>query len=117
MRRRTANSWILAGLLGLALGACASSQTPSPGGSAPAPAFSLSTHCGIDDLQIDGQWYERQGGRLVDDDGNPPNSQGNPWQVGTVVKSGSSVTFTDSAGHRETFTLRRGATGPKKGCA
>ena len=80
-------------------------------------AVELFTHCGIDELQLDGRWYERSAGRLDDGSGNPPAGWGNPTQQGFVVASGDTVVFTDAAGHRETFRLRPGATEPKSRCA
>ncbi len=78
--------------------------------------FELHTHCGIDELMLDGAWYERVGGRLDDGSGNPPDGWGNPYQQGEVTVAGTTVTFTDDTGHHETFQLREGATGPKRLC-
>ena len=80
--------------------------------------FTLYTHCGIDELQFEGQWYERVGGVLHDGFGNPPPGWDNPEQEGTVVRlDESTLVFTDEAGHHEEFRLRDGATGPKRRCA
>lgn len=73
-------------------------------------AFSLYTHCGIDELQVDGRFYERVGGPLDDGSGNPPRGWDNPYQEGRVTVSGTVVTFSDDKGHRERFELRPGAT-------
>ena len=102
----------------LALAACTSTSDPS--GTPPntsATAVSLSTHCGIDDVEVAGRWYERTGGLLDDGQGNPPPGWANPTQTGAFVTAGELLVFTDDAGHRETFRLRPGATGPKRGCA
>jgi len=113
-------------LLALALAGCGLATV----GSGPAPAksssaavavggepFSLYTHCGIHELTFGGRWYERVGGALDDGSGNPPQGWGNPYQPGTLTISGSTVVFSDRAGHRETFQLRPGATGPKLICS
>jgi len=99
----------------LALGACTSPSdtAPTPSGT----AISLSTHCGIDDLEVDGRWYERVGGRLDDGQGNPPAGWADPTQSGVVVIAGDTLVFSDDAGHRESFRARPAATGPKQGCA
>ena len=79
--------------------------------------FVLITHCGIDDLQLEGQWYERVGGLLDDGSRNPPDGWDNPEQKGTVTRvDETTVVFTDDAGHSEEFVLREGATGPKDSC-
>lgn len=64
----------------------------------------LYTHCGVIDLEIDGVWYEREGGLLSDGNGNPPPGWENPYQEGTVESLGDdAVIFKDSAGHEEKF--------------
>ena len=79
--------------------------------------FSLYTHCGIHELTFKGQWYERVGGALDDGSGNPPKGWNNPYQLGTLTSDGSTAVFRDSAGHREVFHLRPGATGPVLICS
>lgn len=54
----------------------------------------------------------RNGGRLDDGNGNPPNDWGNPTQIGTLTLRREAVTFTDGEAHRETFSLRPGADTP-----
>lgn len=79
--------------------------------------FTLYTHCGIDELQFEDQWYERVGGPLDDGSGNPPDGWDNPEQEGTLARvDASTVVFSDEAGHREEFALREGATSPKQSC-
>lgn len=79
--------------------------------------FTLYTHCGIDELQFEDQWYERVGGVLDDGSGNPPAGWDNPEQDGTIARfDESTLIFTDRAGHREEFVLREEATGPKRTC-
>jgi hypothetical protein len=79
--------------------------------------FSLYTHCGIDEVRYEGQWYERVGGPLDDGSGNPPAGWDNPEHDGTMERiDDSMIVFTDDEGHREEFTLREGATGPKRVC-
>lgn len=79
--------------------------------------FTLYTHCGIDELQFEDQWYERFGGVLDDGSGNPPAGWDNPEQEGTIARvDESTLTFTDEAEHREEFVLRADATGPKRTC-
>lgn len=80
-------------------------------------AFSLYTHCGIDELGLDGKFYERVGGPLDDGNGNPPNGWGNPYQPARLSREGNLMIFTDRAGHLEEFKLRRDATQFKHMCA
>lgn len=80
-------------------------------------AFSLYTHCGIDELQVDGRFYERVGGLLDDGSGNPPRGWDNPYQAGRVTRSGSVIIFSDDKGHRERFELRPGATAFTRTCS
>jgi hypothetical protein len=117
MRRVTATgSAAVPALLSLlAIGACTSSSEPTP--PPPRTAVSLSTHCGIDDLEVDGRWYERVGGRLDDGQGNPPAGWADPTQSGVVAVAGDTLVFSDDSGHRESFRPRPAATGPKRGCA
>ena len=116
MRRSRAISAGLIPLLGLLMG-CSSRAAPSPPGPTPVVSFTLLTHCGIDELQLDGRWYERVGGRLDDGSGNPPPGWDNPQQTGRLERSGDDVVFTDSQGHRVTFQPRPGATAPKQMCS
>lgn len=81
------------------------------------PAFKLYTHCGIYELSHDGKWYVRNGGALTDGNGNPPAGWDNPMQSGSLTIRGATATFTDDAGHRETFSERPGATAPLNICA
>lgn len=87
-----------------------------PTGVAPGQSFSLYTHCGIDELRLDGRFYERVGGRLDDGSGNPPKGWENPYQAGWLRDGGNVVVFTDDRGHREQFALRAGATDYKRIC-
>ena len=48
-------------------------------------------------------WFERVGGPLIVD-GNPPSGWKNPSQPGRVTVSDGIATFTDDAGHKESFT-------------
>lgn len=95
---------------------------PRPGGAAEVAGsgdrrpFALHTHCGIDELVLDGAWYERIGGSLDDGSGNPPEGWDNPSQSGVVTVAETTVTFTDDAGHHEVFALRDGATDPERIC-
>lgn len=91
----------------LPLAACQSGAEP----------FTLTTHCGIDNLQYEGRWYERVGGPLDDGSGNPPTDWDNPEQEGSIEDvDASTLVFTDASGHHEEFELRDGATGPKTPC-
>ena len=99
----------------VALSACASPSETTPALSG--TEVSVSTHCGVDDIEVGGRWYERVGGRLDDGQGNPPAGWADPVQSGVVVTAGDTLVFTDGVGHRETFRPRPAATGPKQGCA
>ncbi|WP_421742932.1 hypothetical protein [Cellulomonas sp.] len=79
--------------------------------------FSLYTHCGIHELTYDGGWYVRQGGRLDDGSGNPPDGWDNPTQAGTLTVTGDEAVFTDVEGHEEHFDLRHGADKPLQLCS
>jgi hypothetical protein len=105
------------------LSACASSQV-SPGSAARASntasafAYSLYTHCGIDDANIHGRWFEAES-PLTDGSGtNPPTGWSNPYQQGTITMLSDTIAeFRDDHGHVVRFRLRVGATGPKKVCS
>jgi hypothetical protein len=85
--------------------------------SARSSPYALYTHCGIDEANIDGHWYEASQ-PLSDGSGNPPAGWGNPSQQGTVTfLSATEVVFTDDAGHRVLFVLRPDATGPRRICS
>ena len=101
---------------GALLAGC-TSGAPAKGQTSSNAVFVLSTHCGIDDLQVEGAWYERAGGKLDDGQGNPPPGWDNPVQRGSVQRVGERIVFTDSAGHREEFVPRPAATGRKRECA
>jgi hypothetical protein len=89
-----------------------------PGGrpSASSSPYALYTHCGINDANIDGRWYEASP-PLSDGSGNPPKGWGNPYQQGVVTfTSETEVVFTDAAGHQVLFVLRADASGPRQVC-
>lgn len=73
--------------------------------------FDLYTHCGINELTVNGKYFQRVGGPLSDGSGNPPSGWGNPYQHGTLSVSGDIVIFRDDLGHAEKFKVRSGATG------
>lgn len=80
--------------------AAADGATPPEGLTIP---FSLYTHCGIDGFRFGGRWYARDGGKLPD-----PQAREQGWPdlaAGTMSFAGEHATFTDPAGHRETFTV------------
>lgn len=79
--------------------------------------YTLHTHCGIYELSHDGKWYVRDGGRLDNGYGNPPNGWNDPYQRGDLSVHGDTAVFTDAAGHREVFTVRKGATRPLQVCS
>lgn len=79
---------------------------PLPAGTAGrAMPMNLYTHCGIAGFHLGGRWYAREGGELNDGNGNPPAGWGYAQQAGqlTLTEDASRATFTDDAGHRETF--------------
>ncbi len=99
----------------------AAGSTPGRPGNAPPTAsstpFTLYTHCGIDELRVNGRWYEADP-PLSDGNGNPPHGWGNPTQQGLVWSvSDTEVEFTDDAGHDVRFVLRPDATGPRQVCS
>lgn len=104
----------------LALAGCGVDQGAggSPGGnpSARSSPYALYTHCGIDEANIEGRWYQANP-PLSDGSGNPPKGWGNPFQQGVVTfTSETEVVFSDDAGHRVLLILRAGASGPRRVC-
>lgn len=88
--------------LALAIASCASERSsPIPSASG-GTTVDLYTHCGIRYLQVGLDWFERVGGPLVED-GNPPRGWSNPSQPGLVTVADELATFTDDAGHKESF--------------
>lgn len=75
----------------------------------PAVPFDLYTHCGVNELLINGKHFQRIGGPLTDGSGNPPRGWGNPYQHGTLSISGSVAIFRDKVGHIVRFRERIGA--------
>jgi len=124
-RRRVAGAVAVACLAGV-LGACGSSPaTPEPGSESdhrstpfgPAVSYRLSTHCGISEVLYQGRYYEIVP-RLHNGSFSAPEGWDSPLQEGTLTPvSETAVVFTDDAGHRVTFTLRRGATTWKEICS
>ncbi|HEV2258686.1 MAG TPA: hypothetical protein VGS06_36655 [Streptosporangiaceae bacterium] len=118
---------LLAALLVMTSAGCASpARTPAgpsrpahPGGEAtstPLP-YTLYTHCGIDEADIGGRWFEADH-PLSDGNGNPPPGWGNPDQPGTItILSATTAEFRDNLGHVVRFHLLVGATGPNHMCA
>lgn len=72
--------------------------------------FDLYTHCGINELSINGKYFQHVGGTLSDGSGNPPSGWDNPYQHGILSVSGGIAVFRDDHGHHETFKVRTGAT-------
>ena len=88
----------------------------TPAAGTPVP-YTLYTHCGIDEANISGRWFEADH-PLSDGNGNPPPGWGNPDQPGTMrMLSATTAEFRDSLGHVVRFHLLAGATGPKHICA
>lgn len=84
--------------------------------------FYLPTHCGINELQANGRYFQRVGGILDDGSGNPPagwvqGSAGHLGQRGVLTITGDIAVFRDKQGHVETFKVRPGATGFLNICA
>lgn len=92
-------------------------QTGHPDGLVDAVPFALYTHCGVHELAFRGNYYVRAGGPLDDGQGNPPAGWDNPYQRGALTIYTARAVFTDMRGHRETFTLRRGATAFETVCS
>lgn len=120
--RRFSWALVLLGVIALVVAALLASRPAEPSTILLDPEHVLGTHCGIDELQYQGHWYERVGGVLDDGHGNPPAGWENPTQLGRLLATDSkqpptTVVFTDDHGHREEFALRPGATDPKQLCA
>lgn len=116
--RRTAI--VVGGLTMILLTSCGSGpvdEVAPASNAAEGQSFSLYTHCGIDELRVDGKFYERVGGPLDDGNGNPPNGWDNPYQAGRITVGGSLVVFSDDRGHHEQFEPRMGATDYKHICS
>lgn len=85
--------------------------------SASSSPYGLYTHCGVDEANIDGRWYDATP-PLSDGSGNPPEGWSNPYQRGMVTfMSETEVVFTDAVGHHVLFVLRANASGPRKICS
>lgn len=77
-------------------------QTPEP--RRQIDNYELSTHCGIFEIADGDRFYVREGGRLDDGTGNPPEGWDNPFQVGTLTFTfEQEAVFTDDNDHREIF--------------
>ncbi|MEV4312891.1 hypothetical protein [Actinocrispum sp. NPDC049592] len=76
-------------------------------------AYQLYTHCGIDEAQVWGRFYE-----AVPPVPEPlPGSWGNPYQEGVMTEvSPTEAEFTDAVGHVVRFRVRPGATAFKQIC-
>ncbi|MCW5951704.1 MAG: hypothetical protein KIT69_05570 [Propionibacteriaceae bacterium] len=113
---------VLIGVVALVVASLVANRPSEPSAILLDPEHVLLAHCGIDELRYQGHWYERVGGVLDDGDGNPPAGWDNPAQLGRLSAIDSEqpptrVVFTDDHGHHEEFTLRPGATDPKRRCA
>ncbi|WP_327351125.1 hypothetical protein [Streptomyces sp. NBC_01304] len=123
MSGRTGPHIALAFAVGLAAGVltgCAhGDEGPQPVRTTPTGRtipFTLSTHCGIGEIQIGSTYFEADD-PLSDGSGNPPAGWNQPVQKGTMtLKSETEAVFTDDAGHEVTFHARPGATGFKNLC-
>lgn len=95
MQTRLPAAGFLATLLTTALVGC-SSMEPQP--------FELYTHCGLDRslIEFDGSFWEAQGpGPLSDGSGNPPPGFGNPFDRGSIARTGiDTAVFVSSGGVR-----------------
>ena len=78
-------------------------------------SIALSTGCGLDRVELDGDTYAREGGMLTGPDGGPPPGWNAPYQRGWATRDGDRVLYTDDAGHRETFQ-REDALAPPPPC-
>jgi len=115
----------LVGILTVAASITGSSQrTPiavptNPGGSDQVQTvpFILRTHCGINELMVNGRYFQRVNGLLDDGSHNPPAGWDNPSQSGTLTISGDIAVFRDKVGHVEVFEARPSATGDLAICS
>lgn len=73
----------------------------------------LSTHCGVFEFEFQGQWFQRDEGKLDDGSGNAPPGWEVPYQSGMLDVDGTTATFTDDDGHEEEFTA---VSGPSESC-
>jgi hypothetical protein len=116
-----ATALAIAGLAGCASTSGSSSGTPSTPNATPtasAAAYSLYTHCGIDEANIAGHWFEADTPLFDASGANPPNGWDNPYQQGTIrMLSDTLAEFRDAHGHVLRLHLRINATGPKKVCS
>ncbi|UKA64640.1 hypothetical protein [Arthrobacter sp. FW306-04-A] len=78
--------------------------------------FSLFTHCGIYEAQVQGSFFTADQ-PLDDGHGNPPAGWGNPYQPGTIAVEGQRAVFHDDRGHTVTFHARPGATSFLRTCS
>ncbi|TFV47137.1 hypothetical protein [Blastococcus sp. TF02A-35] len=90
--------------------------SPSPEAPAISPMpYRLYTHCGIDDANIGGVWFEAERPHVTEY--GPPDGWGDPYQDGTMtLVSPTEAVFRDDAGHEVRFRVRPGATEPKILC-
>ncbi|WDZ86256.1 hypothetical protein [Micromonospora cathayae] len=79
--------------------------------------YSLYTHCGVREANIEGRWYEAVQ-VLTDGDGGPPADWGFLTTQGTMrIISPTEAEFHHPSGPVVTFRLRPQATGPKEICS
>ena len=117
---------VAAAMAATGLTACASTKggssgpisTPTAVPTGSAVAYSLYTHCGIDEANIAGHWFEADTPLFGASGANPPNGWDNPYQQGTIrMLSDTVAEFRDGHGHVLRLHLRINATGPKKVCS
>ncbi len=92
---------------------------PASSGTAGLP-LDLDTACGVRGFALGGYWFARDGGALTADSGaggSAPAGWDAPVHSGlvTFAAGGTTATFTDASGHRETFTRQDSAPG-QSGC-
>lgn len=67
------------------------------------PSFSVYTHCGVENVRIDGRWWHAKAPLYDDGRTGPPDGWGDPYQEGRLTVESAKRAVFEFAGQRVVF--------------
>lgn len=93
---------LVTALIATGCGGAASTQRASEPDPSSTP-FSVYTHCGVENVRIDGRWWHAKPPIYNEQRSGPPADWGDPYQHGTLTIESSDRAVFDAQGQRVVF--------------
>lgn len=104
-RTRVARPVVLFIVMAVVTG-CGAADSPQQAGGAAASSttpFTVYTHCGVENVRIDGQWWHAKPPLYNQDQSGPPEGWGDPHQDGSLTMVAPDRAVFDALGQRVVF--------------